>query len=101
MLAKYPSDLDDFAISGSIHWVGLSRWLFGKENLHLFKAGCGIKGDAEVTLIRPGLGELLDHVPVLVKAYGKWPSYMYLFVMSLWTPLLVTAASWLAWRGWR
>jgi hypothetical protein len=24
------------------------------------------------------LGNLLDHVPALVKAYGKWPSYAYL-----------------------
>jgi len=24
------------------------------------------------------LGNLLDHVPTLVKAYGKWPSYAYL-----------------------
>ena len=24
------------------------------------------------------LGNLLDHVPTLVKAYGKWPSYVYL-----------------------
>jgi hypothetical protein len=54
----------------------------------------------KLPLIRPGLGELLDHVPVLVKAYGKWPSYVYLFVMSLWTPLVVTAASWLALKGW-
>jgi len=30
------------------------------------------------------MGELLDHVPVLVRAYGKWPSYVYL---SLFTPL--------------
>jgi hypothetical protein len=24
------------------------------------------------------LGQLLDHVPALVKAYGKWPSFAYL-----------------------
>jgi hypothetical protein len=24
------------------------------------------------------LGNLLDHVPALVKAFGKWPSYAYL-----------------------
>lgn len=30
------------------------------------------------------MGELLDHVPVLVRAYGKWPSYIYLL---LFTPL--------------
>jgi hypothetical protein len=35
-----------------------------------------------------------------VKAYGKWPSYVYLFVMSLQTPLMAAAVSWLAWRGW-
>lgn len=51
--------------------------------------------------IRPGLGELLDHVPVLVKAYGKWPSYVYLFAISLWTPFVVAAASFLALKGWR
>ncbi|KZD22804.1 hypothetical protein A4A58_28100 [Tardiphaga robiniae] len=30
------------------------------------------------------MGELLDHVPLLVKAYGRWPSYVYLL---LFTPL--------------
>jgi hypothetical protein len=24
------------------------------------------------------MGELLDHVPQLVKAYGRWPSFLYL-----------------------
>lgn len=28
--------------------------------------------------------ELLDHVPMLVRVYGKWPSYIYLL---LFTPL--------------
>lgn len=55
----------------------------------------------KLPLIRPGLGELLDHVPVLVKAYGKWPSYVYLFVISLWTPLVVVGGSWLAFKGLR
>jgi hypothetical protein len=30
------------------------------------------------------MGELLDHVPQLVKAYGRWPSFVYLL---LFTPL--------------
>ncbi|MDA9525418.1 hypothetical protein XI06_35185 [Bradyrhizobium sp. CCBAU 11434] len=75
---------------------------------HLAKGICthskrdvGLKVMRKLPLIRPGLGELLDHIPMLVKAYGKWPSYVYLFVMSLWTPLVVAAASWLAWKGWR
>lgn len=28
------------------------------------------------------MGELLDHVPVLVKAYGRWPSYIYLLLAT-------------------
>lgn len=31
---------------------------------------------------QPGLGELLQHVPILVKAYGKWPSYVYLLLAT-------------------
>jgi hypothetical protein len=26
--------------------------------------------------------DLLDHVPQLVKAYGKWPSYLYLLLAT-------------------
>ena len=44
--------------------------------------------------IKIGVGELLRHVPTLVKAYGKWPSYIYLFVATLWTPLLVGVGCW-------
>jgi hypothetical protein len=29
------------------------------------------------------LGNLLNHVPALVKAYGKWPSYAYLMFATL------------------
>jgi hypothetical protein len=29
------------------------------------------------------LEQLLDHVPVLVKAYGKWPSFAYLLVATV------------------
>jgi hypothetical protein len=68
--------------------------------LLLFKAAVGFETMRKLPLMRPGLGELLDHVPVLVKAYGKWPSYVYLFVMSLQTPSMAVAVSWLAWRGW-
>jgi hypothetical protein len=28
------------------------------------------------------MGELLDHVPVLLRAYGKWPSYCYLVMAT-------------------
>jgi hypothetical protein len=75
---------------------------------HLAKRTCtaskrdvGLRDMRKLPLIRPGLGELLDHVPVLVKAYGKWPSYVYLFVVSLWTPLVVVGGSWLALKGLR
>jgi hypothetical protein len=65
------------------------------------KRDVGLRDMRKLPLIRPGLGELLDHVPVLVKAYGKWPSYVYLFVISLWTPLVVVRGSWLAFKSWR
>jgi hypothetical protein len=29
------------------------------------------------------LGQLLNHVPVLVKAYGKWPSFAYLLLATV------------------
>ena len=29
------------------------------------------------------IGQLLDHVPELVKAYGKWPSFAYLLVATV------------------
>ena len=28
------------------------------------------------------LGKLLDHVPQLVKAYGRWPSFAYLVFVT-------------------
>jgi hypothetical protein len=37
-----------------------------------------------------GLGQLLEHVPTLVKAYGKWPSYLYLLFATA-TPLACLA----------
>ena len=33
--------------------------------------------------MKQDMGELLDHVPALVKAYGRWPSYL---VILLCTP---------------
>jgi hypothetical protein len=53
------------------------------------KQPVGLKAMRKLPLIRPRLGELLHHVPILVKAYGKWPSYVYVFVVSLWTLLVV------------
>ncbi|MEH2483603.1 hypothetical protein V1282_006960 [Nitrobacteraceae bacterium AZCC 2146] len=32
--------------------------------------------------------ELLDHVPMLVRAYGKWPSFIYLVFVTLLRPRL-------------
>lgn len=32
--------------------------------------------------VQPGIGELLEHVPVLVKAYGRWPSFVYLLLFT-------------------
>jgi hypothetical protein len=32
--------------------------------------------------MKKDMGELLDHVPVLVRAYGKWPSYCYLVMAT-------------------
>lgn len=38
------------------------------------------------------LGELLDHVPTLVKAYGKWPSFLFVIFATALTSRLVLAA---------
>lgn len=37
--------------------------------------------------------ELLDHVPMLVRAYGKWPSFIYLVFVTLLRPRLFFVVS--------
>jgi hypothetical protein len=44
---------------------------------------------------------LLDHVPTLVRAYGKWPSYAYLLVATVLIRGIVPAGIVLAATHWR
>jgi hypothetical protein len=42
--------------------------------------------------MREDLGQLLDHVPELVKAYGKWPSFAYLCFATAGSSVVVAVA---------
>lgn len=55
-------------------------------------AGSGAMRKLPEISVRPRIGELLDHATELKKLYGKWPSFIYLFIATLWTPSLAAAA---------
>jgi hypothetical protein len=40
-----------------------------------------------------GMVELFDRVPMLVKAFGKWPSFIYLILVTLLRPRLFVVIS--------